>query len=250
MPFVHVKAELQRVGGASEDLVVNTFSFGHATMPVGELADNAIECVGRFYNIGVGGHLAVGQWISNLISRTENVHLLKAYDISVAHIPIERERPDGSTYFGPGPMGSPIRETATSLIAPAAGDALPAEVSACLSYTAPLIAGEGEEAPPAELGGPGIRPRARKRGRLFIGPLVDVALVAVPQDMQLSQTIRESLLSALDNELINNAEGIDFVLWSRVTGFMHVVSGGWVDNAPDTVRRRGARSTGRSTFNL
>lgn len=110
---------------------------------------------------------------------------------------------------------------------------LAAEVALVMSFQAVRVAGE---------------PQARRRGRIFLGPLF-----ATAND---SATARPS--STLVSSVANAGDGLitaskastlwEWQVWSQVDGDGNEVDNGWVDNAFDTQRRRGLRATTRTTF--
>lgn len=134
--------------------------------------------------------------------------------------------------------------TTTFTVVPGAGSNMPAEIAVCLSYQAALVSGE---------------PIARRRGRLFIGPMSISALGAqVGGDV----TVHASCKTALTTAAITLAgdpplpgQGIWSVYSpkSDETGTLasstFPIVGGWVDDRFDTQRRRGSKPTSRLIWN-
>lgn len=117
---------------------------------------------------------------------------------------------------------------------------LPLEVAFCLSFRAAWTT-------PAQ--------QARRRGRVYLGPLAPAVLVSTPPPapivdlMEAGAFYMERLLS----ESVAGVGGGDpapWCVWSRTDGSLHDVVGGWVDNEWDTQRRRGLRPTYRETWGL
>jgi hypothetical protein len=126
-----------------------------------------------------------------------------------------------------------------------AGDGLPSECAVCLSF-------EGEL-------GSGLN-RARRRGRLYIGPLSNAVASTVTGYVVVASPAVGTIIDAA--EVMRASGGLDFV-WSvfspTAAGAQPWSSGallaattyvdhGWVDNAFDTQRRRGTAPQARGTF--
>jgi hypothetical protein len=103
--------------------------------------------------------------------------------------------------------------------------------------------------------GPGgaTRPRARDRGRVYIGPLSASGCIS-----QEATTLRPFVSDNLRNTLIDagrrlaNFAGLPatWVVWSRKAAAVHNVVALSVDDAFDTQRRRGERPNVRTTWTL
>ena len=90
--------------------------------------------------------------------------------------------------------------------------------------------------------------QARRRGRVFIGPLSTIAgdRPGAPQVADLRDAMSDLLL-----ESSNGGVGTTEFLWlqhSQTDGTYNEVATGWVDNEFDTQRRRGRLATTRNTF--
>lgn len=121
---------------------------------------------------------------------------------------------------------------------PTGSDSLPTEVAICLSMT-----GASES---------GIN-MATRRGRVFIGPLATNAMTtdSTTKFAKVGPGPIEVLTQAasrLVNEILD-ADG-HLVVYSRKLGTATNVVGGWVDNAPDTQRRRGQDPTARTLWDF
>jgi hypothetical protein len=171
-------------------------------------------------------------WNENVISEAANVHQVKSYGLQIGQ---------------PGELddvtGSPLAVTTftTASIASGLGGALPAE-SACV-----ISLGASPEQVQEEIGA--IRPRARRRGRIYLPFLHnDGANVEfVGGEMRITAAARTFLLGrlvTLTSQL--NAAGHELVVYSRKDGVVRPVTTASVDNAIDTVRSRGSRATART----
>jgi hypothetical protein len=111
---------------------------------------------------------------------------------------------------------------------------LPREVALCLSMHADLSSGVE---------------RARRRGRIYIGPCNINILPASHTDFHVSATAVNTLAqaaAALTTEL--DGHGIALEVWSETDGVGRAVQGGWVDNAYDIQRRRGNGPSARTLW--
>lgn len=139
----------------------------------------------------------------------------------------------------------PILEDSFTLTL-ASGAALPSECAICLSFQATPVSGQSQ---------------ARRRGRIYIGPIDIDAVETNGARVLVSAATRTSLASAADAMWGGTAatEAVWAVFspttagpppWSEGTlgDSMAFVSNGWIDNALDTQRRRGTRSTARTLW--
>lgn len=126
---------------------------------------------------------------------------------------------------------------------------LPEEVAICLSMTTVgyLTFPEHQSA-----GAPGpegdIHPRARRRGRVYLGPLNSAAIEVVNSRPQVKTNLRTNIADAFGT--LHTAMGTNMTplqVFSRTDHAMRRVNGIWIDDAFDTVRRRGLAATTRTT---
>lgn len=130
------------------------------------------------------------------------------------------------------PPRAPIRTTVWNLTSNPSGTPLPSEVALCCSFQADRISGV---------------PQARRRGRVYIGPLSTVALGT---DGRPAATFVTAMVNA-GNDLVDASVASTTWKWSvfsRVLGTGSEVTNGWVDNAFDTQRRRGIAPSARTVF--
>ena len=130
------------------------------------------------------------------------------------------------------------------VLTPNAAGLLPNEVAICLSYQAPAVSG---------------LPQARRRGRIFIGPVCQASGALSNGEFRLaasSLTIITDAASVLATPLALATVGsMSWSIYSPTTDILstiddafHDVDNGWVDNAYDTQRRRGAGATVRTLW--
>lgn len=124
--------------------------------------------------------------------------------------------------------------------------AYPNEVAVALSYQAPVVAGEAQ---------------ARRRGRIFIGPMSQDAGTSSTGGPRPSSSCRTDICAAAD--ALKDDTTLAGLVWSvfspttagappwssgdLATAF-HAVTNGWVDDAFDTIRSRGVAATNRTLF--
>lgn len=125
---------------------------------------------------------------------------------------------------------APIYQETFNLSGAPTGSALPPEVAVVLSYHATPVSGI---------------PQARRRGRIYLGPLNTLNVGA---DGRLATSTLEAVETAVET-LVNEINTFGSVKWSthsKVLGTGAEVTGAWVDNEPDTQRRRGREATIRT----
>lgn len=142
---------------------------------------------------------------------------------------------DITAHLAGTPHGPPYDMGPLSGLLSTSGDPLPGEVAVCVDYHADLT-GIPEF-------GTGTRPRARRRGRHYHGPMRVTSLthdsatnepswgVAGAGTTGQFQTAYSDLLGALPT-------GVEWDVWSRKDAAIYPVIGGWVDEAPRSQRRR------------
>lgn len=130
----------------------------------------------------------------------------------------------------------PFFEDSFDLSTGTSGTALPSEVAICLSFAGPRVAGEVQ---------------ARRRGRLYIGPLSSIVLSGARPSAAVQNTLTAALLDLV--ALVNAIPAIgtgQFGVWSPTAGEFVTARTAWVDDAFDTQRRRGVAPTSRTTVDI
>lgn len=216
---------LHHKSGLPRDSVVNSFAFATVN-PLDDLEAGAIrDDLASFYNTIPSGHNAIAGTIGSQISRTIPVDV-KLYDLT-GHL-------DGTAH------GSP-RFVKTFTLGPRLAGAtdLPSELCAALSFRA-------DYATDAEFAA-GARPRARDRGRIYIGPLTQTTLTqdSTTGRVNFVSVFRETL--ATQGAALRDAPGRAWSVWSRRNAVLEPVTVVWADDAVDIQRRRGEAPTTRTT---
>lgn len=121
------------------------------------------------------------------------------------------------------------------------GAAYPAEVAVCLSMQGPVIAGV---------------PQARRRGRLYLGPISTAAGAAGTGDLRVAVSARQDIAEAAEDLMTQVV--LPGLVWSvysptiDATGSLAAsfttVTNGFINDAFDTQRRRGLAPTTRTVF--
>lgn len=218
MATVHVVVRIPHRSGLLEDQANHTFNFITATADE-ETYDEIVGCLNRFYFIA---HSPITEnlqrWFSPCVLRGSPM----TYDF---YLP---------TASG---TGSPVYSApSNNLGAETVGDnPLPSEVSTVLSYRADY-SGVPEF-------GSGVRPRARRRGRLFFGPLVTAASAeGTFQRAVVNSILQDTLVAAAEALILETVA--TWAVWSRTDDTFREVVAAQVDNAFDIQRRRGEDPSG------
>lgn len=200
--------------GLPGDVAVNTFSFDCDTPAA---IDTAMSDLVSFYNtVHAPGTNPIAYYLSGVISRGTNACTIEAFDRADA---IPRVAVDSRSFT----LGSA-----------ASGDNLPLEVAVTCSFRGEYTSGVN---------------RARKRGRVFLGPLKETALSSSTGSAPFVSTpFSNAILGASESLLLGVPNGSQWVVWSKASNSASPVIGGWVDNDPDTQRRRSAQPTARAAW--
>lgn len=144
----------------------------------------------------------------------------------------------------------PVVETSYALAGTSAVGPMPPEVACCLSYSAD--------------NSPGVNP-ARRRGRVFIGPLHAETTEVVGSRVVFKTALKNDFAAAALN-LAGDGDPATDPLWSvfsptifnsavgtieeRYQLALAPITQGFVDGEPDIQRRRGGRTHSRTAWNL
>jgi hypothetical protein len=238
MPDVLAQVSLHSTSGLPEDDWVNTFAF---SMPSGfessptEIANlfGAIEDL--YTDTPVGGTRSIMAWLGPDVSRV-NLPTVKLYNLT-GHL-------DGT------PHGSPFAEDEFSTAVPAFSDiTLPHEVAVAITLRGTGWAEAPIETPDGADPGTAVdRPRQRKTGRIFIGPLGDDWVAPGGRPGASGLTDLRLAAANFGAAVKTIASGARWCVWSRVDTFLYTITDVQTDNAFDTQRRRGVAPTTRTTL--
>lgn len=222
MPPFLVRAIMPHVSGLPEDVTVNDFAFSDALTSV--FAAAAVE---DFY-LGANTTLTTAARLSTVVSRVALACSTEVYALNT------------QAKLAGGPLGSPTLVTPFTMGAVSTAENMVSEVQVCLSFRADY-GDVPEEDPPS-------RPRARRRGRVYVGPLTRNSLLIAGNNVpRPSVSCIEDLLDAAerlaDPVVLNSTWGV----WSRADAIVREIVEASVDDAFDTQRRRGEPPTTRTT---
>jgi hypothetical protein len=149
--------------------------------------------------------------------------------------------PDTRPLPGVG-MGPPVSTTIATSWSITSSTGLPPEASVVLSFHAAY--GSIPEHGPGN-----SRPRARYRGRVFIGEL-STGVVATATSGAKETTVSSTTLATLSTLAITlmGVSGLGWSVFSEKNWALYPVVGGWVDNSVDTTRRRKIDASIRQTW--
>lgn len=189
-----------------------------------------------FYNgIHPGSANSLSDFIGDQVSRSGNACSVNVYFQGAG---------------GPAdPWGSPVGTVSWTMGTADAGIPLPAEVAAVMTYHADLTdvpeTAPNPTPPPAT-----IRPAARLRGRIYIGPLQQAsgAESGVNGDLVPGSTFRNTMDAAAQDFFGDNTLEYRWFGASITDNAFWEVTGGYNDNAFDTQRRRGTAPTSRLSW--
>lgn len=198
----------------------NTFFFkddGATPLSFSAAADAVKVLLDKFYGaINSPGTVRITNYMGDQVSLADS--RIKVYDLN-----------------DPAPRIPEVRTVSFGTVP--SGTRLPSECAAVLSYRSGA----------ATVGGGSLDPRAR--GRLFIGPLSSIVMQDASQpDTILTQTFVNALVGAGDYLRDQTDNDLTWVQYSRLNDALANVTGGFVDNAFDTQRRRGSPASLRTGF--
>lgn len=231
--------------GLAKDSIVNTFA-----MKADVAVDAAVildwhNALSNFYNgLSAGQGVTVGAYLASTMSRVASACRIKTYDITGK---LQASVPAGSppgTKPRPPAHGSPIAEDGFTLPAPDTTTNLAPQVQTVIT-----LRGRDALEQPVE-GADNIRPRQRRSGRLFIGPLNASAQSAVANQItRPSATFRDNLMRACEGLQDQLVDG-DYIwcVWSRSAGSLFGIERVEVDDSFDVLRSRKAAPTVRNSF--
>jgi len=222
------RAVWQSVTGLPEDVYTNDFALTFVGEASASDLEDAANNIRDFYSVDGGKVHTIRDWLSTAVADTANNFHVDIY--LVPELPATL-------------LGSPVFTKTYTVAATSTDGGLPEECSAVLSFHADLTG------IPEESGA--TRPRARRRGRVFIGPLRAGASDQTSPPMRVHQDLQDDLVLAAEALAVDmGADAWFWEVWSRADNVMRDVVGGFVDDAFDTQRRRGPAATSRTSFTV
>lgn len=213
MGQIHCQVTFPHNSLIAADSVVNTFSF----TGIDNVEDQAIVAKGKllaFYNTVAAGQVnPIKAYLSSELALLSA--RIKVYDAS-----------------DPEPR-VPILDVAlgTTSVTPLNTQNLPGEVALAASYAAEAESGVAA---------------ARRRGRIYLGPLnVGAGSGSGATPSRPTTQFRSDVAKACQ-ALAGSPVGTLWAVWSRKNSAYYVITRGYVDDAWDTQRRRGVATTTRT----
>lgn len=220
MPDILATVTLPYTSGLPEDVAINTFAFANSSS-TDPLEADLTDLIVDFYTSTYAGD-ALGDFISPVVDRTTNACVVTLAEIVDAGPTVDI----GPVYYSDTfTLGAP--ESGTPL-------SMPLEVAVVNSFR--NVTGSGSV--------------ARRRGRIYIGPLeADASLVLDGAYPVVSSELLLTLAGASEALAIaSTAADYPWCVWSRVNGTLQPVEAGFINNEFDTQRRRGAEATNRENW--
>lgn len=230
-------------GSEAGDKVVNTFAFTKPGAYTPGDATALCERVQSFYSIAPSGQTnPLSYYFSAVIDRAIDICQMKVYDIT-------GKLGNRSETLGPEPHGSPILNFPWEVNAAGTQTSLPQQISCAMTLRARNALNYPVEAPDA--GDPGFdidRPRARRTGKLYLGPLSqDAATASAGLPSRPSTTFTNVALAAAEGlQDAVNVFGYGWGVWSRQNAAISIIERVEVDNSFDVIRKRKATTTTRT----
>jgi hypothetical protein len=223
--LLKVSAHFPFTTGLPEDVAINTFWFHtvdeESTVQEKTTAGAAVQ---QFFTTTTSTGDGVLKYMSEVIDPGTDVAYVRLVDVD----PATGEEINPAGYGG------------FTLNAPTVAS-MPQEVAVCVSFQQSGVA----------IGAA----RARRRGRVFIGPL---NINALEEDTNKAGRPHEDFIATLVaagarmiescQDGLLDGDPCPWSVYSRAASQMYEITDGWVDNEFDTQRRRGLTPTARTTF--
>lgn len=225
--FVHATVRIPSLDHVPANDRINTFAFSSGTHGPAAMATRIVDLLTDFYNVNHDNH-ALCYWINETVDRGTDECEITMVDVT-------------GTLNGVG-IPSPFAMDTFTLGPSQEGNPLPDECCVCCSFHGSLTG-------LLEHSG-GTSPKSRRRGRIFLGPLVQAAVGdSGPTDADVTVSLIEDSNAAMEDLMTSSsAEFLAWCVWSRAAAAMFPVVGGWTDNEFDTLRKRGLRVSAKTTW--
>lgn len=237
------RVKFQGISGLTKDVYVNDFHVQTAAAFTATDADNVTADLHTFYNDTTGTTAPIFDYMSDRVNRGTNSVAVDFYDVAAGGSPIFTRAFDGR---GIGAVSD-----------------LPEEVSICLSFKGdygtlpergPVVTDLPTSESAIDQGAPAThsgrtRPRATKRGRIYLPPLNVGTLSKTATGVRVSGTVITDITVAASHlKSALAGHNAPWEVWSKRIGIGSLVTSGWVDDAFDTQRRRGPAPNTKTTW--
>jgi hypothetical protein len=204
------------------------------TQDISDVSDLCNHIVTSFSAVPTGGTNAPSHYWSGILNGGANASMIDVYDVT-NHL-------DGSK------AGSPVLVSSFTANLGIAGGVVPEGDSVVITMQAPY----GTDVEFA----PGMRPRARDRGRLYFGPVSANAYTpeGVTNRCLITTTCRGDLTKWIKaiNVYTSSPHTVVWNLgvWSRKNAAMKSLQEVWIDDRPDYTRRRAGKAATKTVLGL
>jgi hypothetical protein len=207
MPTYRAQVVIPYFTNFPEDVITNTFHFvDFVPQPMEDLADDVTPLISDMYDAIYTATDSGANYVAWNLARVQ------WYDLS--------QPEPRSPYILPMPIAT----------APSATQ-IPTEVACVMSFQAPPVSGI---------------PQSRRRGRVYLGGLGSgwfspSISTAYPRFSTGKSTVVANAMEAFHTAV--NGTSARWAVWSPTDQAAYLVENGWVENSPDTQRRRSVEST-------
>jgi hypothetical protein len=230
-PTMLVTSSLENLNAVTDQTIVNTFVFAGAGDFINDAsADDAANAIFTFFQGTMPGvNQSVANYMGGGIDTTPGAWRFRAYDIT--------------NDLAGTPHGSPFWEGSATWVHQAPGNPLPSQSAAVLT-----LHGRGAAEAAVEQGGPpAIRPRSRKTGRIFVGPLNVNAVTNDAGVARFATNGRNVLTEAAEFlQEMSNGDGMIWSIWSRANAAVYGIVSASCDDSLDVLRSRKLKPTVRT----
>lgn len=209
-----IQVAFRHDSGLPEDVTVNTFSVNTAAETVADAGTDILGRLTTFYTSNNTNH-PLEWYLSNVLTGVADVKMYDRAD----------PEPRVPEFEGVINLGAAF---------PGSSTPYPSEVAVTLSFEAAQVSGINQ---------------ARRRGRIFLGPLNPGAAAFTSGKAKVAPILLADAavaMARLRSDLIT--DGYRWQVWSRAGNQGADVASGWIDDALDTQRRRGERATTRTLW--
>lgn len=225
-----VQAVFQGISGLPEDRYVNNWAFRNpsTTQSLEELGGAIVRVLDAFYFEAAATAATVAGQLSSQIDPAQVEY--RIYDLGQAP-----------------PRDPMVRVPAAAVTFNAGTNVLPQEVAVCLSLVLADTGQTGDMNVATQQPVTKPIPRRSRVGRMYIGPLMQAAIALESGRPVVHGLIRDTLIDRANN-VLNTTENVDWCVISQTQLAAVDVTGGYVDDAFDTQRRRGRAPISRTPF--
>lgn len=247
---------LESTNGIVRDNAVNTFALDTFNqLPTAGEASTIADQLAGFYNTVQPVGNSVANFIGPSRSRAASKLVVRLYNITGKLQRVRTVDSKGRDVWRTPLIGSPIASFGRTLGAIGnVPDALPSEVACVLSLRTAFRDTVQTEVEDQDDDDARDRPKARQTGRIFIGPLTRQAL---GQEVDGERRVEANFRTALTTAANQLKDGLDAVpggwswsVWSRADGELRSIDNVVVDNAFDTIRKRGQKATASTALSI